>query len=193
MPTQEGHLRCHSGSFDIWAIFFPPSLSDWDFYGSLSILGNRVGMINSQALSSFSNTMRKQPRLFPTHQRRPAGRKEGVFGSLPAFIQPADVRSPIFLMKSSIKWTEIVRLEVNSHHSEDRAGRFVGIEVKCAASLQRQDFRGLGTLTEISGRRFVRGVILYIPARRPFRSENSCVRFPFSALDLKLRSLPHNL
>lgn len=47
---------------------------------------------------------------------------------------------------------------------EDRAGRLVGIEVKCAASLQRQDFRGLETLAELSGRRFVRGVILYTGA-----------------------------
>lgn len=47
---------------------------------------------------------------------------------------------------------------------EDRAGRLVGIEVKCAAALQRQDFRGLETLAEISGRRFVRGVLLYTGA-----------------------------
>ena len=47
---------------------------------------------------------------------------------------------------------------------EDRAGRLVGIEVKCAASLQKQDFRGLETLAELSGRRFVRGVLLYTGA-----------------------------
>ena len=47
---------------------------------------------------------------------------------------------------------------------EDRAGRLVGIEVKCAASLQRRDFRGLETLAELSGRRFVRGVLLYTGA-----------------------------
>ncbi len=47
---------------------------------------------------------------------------------------------------------------------EDRAGRLVGIEVKCAASLQRRDFLGLETLAELSGRRFVRGVLLYTGA-----------------------------
>ena len=43
---------------------------------------------------------------------------------------------------------------------EDRAGRLVGVEVKCAASVQRRDFRGLETLAALSGDRFVRGVIL---------------------------------
>ena len=53
---------------------------------------------------------------------------------------------------------------VDFHLSEDRTGRLIGIEVKCAASLQRQDFRGLETLAETSGRRFVRGVLLYTGA-----------------------------
>ena len=43
---------------------------------------------------------------------------------------------------------------------EDRAGRLVGVEVKSAASVRRQDFRGLETLARLSGDRFVRGVIL---------------------------------
>ena len=47
---------------------------------------------------------------------------------------------------------------------EDRAGRLVGIEVKSAASLQRRDFRGLEALADVSGRRFVRGVLLYTGA-----------------------------
>ncbi len=47
---------------------------------------------------------------------------------------------------------------------EDRAGRLVGIDVKCAASLQKRDFRGLEALAELSGRRFVRGAILYTGA-----------------------------
>ena len=63
-----------------------------------------------------------------------------------------------------MQWSKITRLMVDFHFSEDRAGRLVGIEVKCAASLQRQDFRGLETLAELSGRRFVNGVLLYIGA-----------------------------
>ena len=47
---------------------------------------------------------------------------------------------------------------------EDRAGRLVGIDVKCAASLQKRDFRGLEALAELSGRRFVRGAILHTGA-----------------------------
>lgn len=47
---------------------------------------------------------------------------------------------------------------------EDRAGRLVGVEVKCAASLQKRDFRGLEVLADVAGPRFVRGVVLYTGA-----------------------------
>lgn len=47
---------------------------------------------------------------------------------------------------------------------EDRAGRLVGVEVKCAASLQKRDFRGLEALADIAGSRFVRGIVLYTGA-----------------------------
>ena len=47
---------------------------------------------------------------------------------------------------------------------EDRAGRLVGIEVKGASSLRKQDFRGLQALAETSGPRFVGGVVLYTGA-----------------------------
>ena len=43
---------------------------------------------------------------------------------------------------------------------EDRAGRLVGVEVKSAASVRQQDFRGLEALARLSGERFVRGVAL---------------------------------
>ena len=43
---------------------------------------------------------------------------------------------------------------------EDRAGRLVGVEVKSAASVKQQDFRGLETLARLSGDRFVRGVVV---------------------------------
>ncbi len=43
---------------------------------------------------------------------------------------------------------------------EDRAGRLVGVEVKSAASVRQQDFRGLETLARLTADRFVRGVVL---------------------------------
>ena len=44
---------------------------------------------------------------------------------------------------------------------EDTAGQLVGIDVKCTATLQRSDFRGLETLAEAAGQKFVRGLVLY--------------------------------
>ena len=44
---------------------------------------------------------------------------------------------------------------------EDTAGRVVGLEVKSAATLSNRDFRGLQTLREATGNRFVRGAVLY--------------------------------
>ena len=43
---------------------------------------------------------------------------------------------------------------------EDRARRLVGVEVKSAASVRQQDFRGLESLARLTGDRFVRGVVL---------------------------------
>ncbi len=47
---------------------------------------------------------------------------------------------------------------------EDRAGRLVGVEVKCAATLRSRDFAGLKALAQIAGDRFVRGVVVYLGA-----------------------------
>ena len=47
---------------------------------------------------------------------------------------------------------------------EDRMGRLVAIEVKCTHALRKRDFRGLETLAELTGQRFVRGVVLYAGA-----------------------------
>ena len=44
---------------------------------------------------------------------------------------------------------------------EDRAGRLVGIKVKKSASPTSSDFRGLRHLAEQTGKRFVRGILLY--------------------------------
>ena len=47
---------------------------------------------------------------------------------------------------------------------EDRHGRVVGVEVKCAATLRPQHFSGLKALEERAGERFVRGVAVYLGA-----------------------------
>ncbi|SMH33770.1 ATP-binding protein [Mesorhizobium australicum] len=44
---------------------------------------------------------------------------------------------------------------------EDRRGRIVGIEVKAAATVRPNDFRGLRQLQEAVGERFVRGLVLH--------------------------------
>jgi predicted AAA+ superfamily ATPase len=45
---------------------------------------------------------------------------------------------------------------------EDAAGRIVGIEVKAAVSLDAHDLRGLKALAELSGDRFIRGIVFYL-------------------------------
>lgn len=45
---------------------------------------------------------------------------------------------------------------------EDRRGMIVGVEVKAATSLGSDDLRGLADLADATGKRFVRGVVLYL-------------------------------
>ena len=45
---------------------------------------------------------------------------------------------------------------------EDAAGRIAGIEIKAAVSLDAHDLRGLKTLAELSGKRFLRGIVFYL-------------------------------
>jgi predicted AAA+ superfamily ATPase len=44
---------------------------------------------------------------------------------------------------------------------ENAAGDLVGIEIKASAAVGPNDFRGLETLAELTGRRYRRGVVLY--------------------------------
>jgi len=44
---------------------------------------------------------------------------------------------------------------------EEETGRIVGIDVKASATVSAQDFKGLRTLSELAGKRFRRGVVLY--------------------------------
>lgn len=45
---------------------------------------------------------------------------------------------------------------------EAPSGQLVGVEVKAAVSVDADDFRGLRILAEIAGRRFLRGILLYL-------------------------------
>lgn len=64
---------------------------------------------------------------------------------------------------------------------EDRQGRLVGIEVKASASAGRDDFRGLRTLQELVGDRFVRGVMLY-SGTEPVAFGDRLIALPIPAL-----------
>jgi len=44
---------------------------------------------------------------------------------------------------------------------EDRAGLLIGIEVKARATVNGSDFRGLRSLAEVTGDRFLRGIVLH--------------------------------
>lgn len=62
---------------------------------------------------------------------------------------------------------------------EDAAGRIVGVEVKASASVQERDVRALHDLAEALGKRFVRGVVLYLgEAVVPFSEKVSAVPLP---------------
>ncbi|HET7737734.1 MAG TPA: hypothetical protein VFK32_04100, partial [Tepidiformaceae bacterium] len=52
------------------------------------------------------------------------------------------------------------------------AGRIVGVEVKASASIGPRDFRGLTSLAESAGDRFLRGVVLYTGSERAPFGEN---------------------
>ena len=45
---------------------------------------------------------------------------------------------------------------------EDNAGRLVGVEIKASGTLGGSDVRGLQAMANAMGKRWVRGVVLYI-------------------------------
>jgi predicted AAA+ superfamily ATPase len=62
---------------------------------------------------------------------------------------------------------------------EDSAGRIVGVEVKASASVQERDVRALHDLAAALGKRFVRGVVLYLGETVvPFSEKVSAVPLP---------------
>lgn len=44
---------------------------------------------------------------------------------------------------------------------EDRSGKLAGVEVKASATLRASDVRGLQALASATGKKWVRGVVLY--------------------------------
>lgn len=64
---------------------------------------------------------------------------------------------------------------------EDTSGRLAGIEVKAGATVERKDFRGIESLADAVGDRFVRGVVLYAGEESvPF--SNRLLALPFQEL-----------
>ncbi len=64
---------------------------------------------------------------------------------------------------------------------EDEKGRVVGVEVKRAKTLGKRDLKGLWSLKEAAGERFLRGVVLYLGESILPLGEN-LYALPFSAL-----------
>lgn len=64
---------------------------------------------------------------------------------------------------------------------EDAAGHLVGVEVKASATVVRKDFLGLDALVEDTGKRLVRGVVLYTGNESVSFTENY-LALPVSAL-----------
>ena len=76
----------------------------------------------------------------------------------------------IMELKKQISWSDTVPAMLHYRTQggqevdvvlEDTAGRLVGIEIKSAKCVGGLDFRGLQSLAETAGNRFLRGVVLY--------------------------------
>jgi len=64
---------------------------------------------------------------------------------------------------------------------EDAAGRLVGLEIKASSTVVQKDFSGLNALSEDTGRRFVRGIVLYA-GDQPVSFGERIVALPVTAL-----------
>ena len=64
---------------------------------------------------------------------------------------------------------------------EDAAGQLVGLEVKASATVVRKDFSGLDALSEDTGNKFVRGIVLYTGEQSVSFGENFTA-LPISAI-----------
>jgi predicted AAA+ superfamily ATPase len=64
---------------------------------------------------------------------------------------------------------------------EDAAGRLVGLEIKASSTVVRKDFSGFDALSEDTGNRFMRGIVLY-SGEQPVSFGKHYVALPVSAL-----------
>ncbi len=85
-----------------------------------------------------------------------------VVGELQKTLGWSDTRTRLFHFRSSDRSEVDIVLE-------DARGRIVGIEVRASATPSQADFAGLRFLQELTGQRFVRGVVLHLgEAALPF-------------------------
>lgn len=77
----------------------------------------------------------------------------------------------IMEIRKQITWSKlkpkIYHFRTQTRHEvdlllEDRAGNLVGIEVKSSSTVTNKDFKGLRKLLELTGKKFKRGIILYM-------------------------------
>lgn len=64
---------------------------------------------------------------------------------------------------------------------EDATGHLVGLEVKTSATVVRKDFSGFDALSEDTGRRFVRGIVLYT-GEKPLSFGENYMALPVRAI-----------
>jgi predicted AAA+ superfamily ATPase len=66
----------------------------------------------------------------------------------------SDVRPKLFYLRTQTAEVDLV--------AESRDGLVAGVEVKAASVVDDRDFKGLRELRELTGKKFVRGVVLYL-------------------------------
>ncbi len=99
------------------------------------------------------------------------GLKNGLSISETALSGPLLENFVVMEMKKQATWSQIQpRLYHFRTHTgdevdiilEDTSGRVIGLEVKASATVKSRDFRGLKSLADAIGKRFVSGVVLYL-------------------------------
>jgi len=118
------------------------------------------------------------------------GLSEQRIHSDPAFLGPLLENFVVMELRKQITWSQtqpqLYHFRTQTGHEvdivlEDSAGHVVGVEVKASSTLNARDFKGLRLLSEALGKRFLRGVVLYIGKESvPFGSKLQAM--PVSAL-----------
>ena len=87
-----------------------------------------------------------------------------------AMIEPLFENFVIMELKKQITWSDVkpqmfhFRTQAGQEVDivlEDRSGNLVGIEVKASATVHAHDFKGLRVLSEATGERFRKGIVLH--------------------------------